>query len=212
MEHLPQSALEQALRYTAFRQMADQEAEAQLTEEHTQELAMQAYIRQNVQRMRRWDRTLTLSEAEQARLEALPAPIMLVVLAETWCGDVSQILPVVNKLAESVEQLSLHILLRDQHLEVMDAFLTNGGRAIPKVLLVDPSDLRVLGTWGPRPEAAQALMREVKAVEVTLPEEERAAYHKKGVESIHAWYARDKGRAIIAELLEALHAVSAQYA
>ena len=84
----------------------------------------------------------------------------------------------------------MRVLLRDDNLEIMDLFLTNGGRAIPKTVLLD-EDFQVLGTWGPRPSEAMALVKRIKS--------DPAIAHTYSQE-VHKWYTQDKQQNIQAEL------------
>jgi hypothetical protein len=48
----------------------------------------------------------------------------------------------------------------------MDAYLTNGGRAIPKLICIDAKGAEVF-TWGPRPAVIQEVMNRLKAQGIT---------------------------------------------
>ena len=122
---------------------------------------------------------------------SLPLGARMLVLNEFWCGDGAQILPVHEAIALASEgAVDVRVLMRDDNLEVMDLFLTNGGRSIPKTVLLD-ADMNVLGTWGPRPEEAMALVRRIKA--------DPAIAHTYSQE-VHKWYTADKQQNIQAEL------------
>ena len=83
-----------------------------------------------------------------ARVEALHGQWHLLVLSEDWCGDSINIVPIVAKLTESVSNMDMRILERDQNLDIMDAHLTNGkSRSIPIVILVNPK-FQECGWWG----------------------------------------------------------------
>jgi len=205
MEHIPIMDLTAAFTYAQFRQMADQELERGAPADHPGAQALLAYTRQNVQRMKRWDRVLSLEAQVIEKMQLLPRKVLLLTLVESWCGDVSQVVPVIEKMAQAApERLTHRLLFRDQHLHIMDAFLTQGARSIPKVIFIDPSDRRVLGSWGPRPSEAQAMVMDPKATEAQLPDAERAEFRRKTIEAIHAWYARDKGRRTALECTNAL--------
>lgn len=77
-------------------------------------------------------------------------------ITEGWCGDAAQILPFINKISELNEKIELKLVLRDQHPEVMDEFLTDGSRSIPKVVVLNKENLDVLGD---EPFYARALWR-----------------------------------------------------
>ena len=152
------------------------------------------YIPINAQRVKRIRKALAkdgLRDDLKAAATGLKAGTRMLVLNEFWCGDGAQILPVHEALeAEAAGKLEVRVLLRDDNVDVMDLFLTNGGRSIPKTVLLD-ADMNVLGTWGPRPEEAMALVRRIKAVP--------AIAHTYSQE-VHKWYAADKQQNIQAEL------------
>ena len=54
----------------------------------------------------------------------------LLVIAEDWCGDAANTIPVLAKWAEQVEGLELRIIPRDEHPQVMDRYLTDGSRSL----------------------------------------------------------------------------------
>ncbi len=126
--------------------------------------------------------------AVEARLP--PAPRHLLVLAEDWCGDAANTIPVLAKLAEQAPGLELRVLRRDEHPAVMDQYLTNGSRSIPIVIALD-ADFRELGHWGPRPVELQQW---VMANRGTVP---NAALYPQ----VRRWYARDRGESTLREVL-----------
>jgi hypothetical protein len=114
----------------------------------------------------------------------------LLVLAEDWCGDAANTVPVLARLAELIAGMELRVLERDAYPAVMDRYLTNGSRSIPIVIGLTAED-RELGHWGPRPAALQAW---VLANRKMMPSAQRYAYARK-------WYAKDKGETTLRELL-----------
>jgi len=150
---------------------------------------MLEYVKMNLHRMHRLDKTCALLPEVQAHLAAMAKPELWICLSEGWCGDASQIVPVLHKIADgSGGKIQLRILLRDEHLDLMDQFLTNGGRAVPKVIKLDPDTLQVIGEWGPRPVAAQEMVLEFKRKSQENPD---AIKYKDMVAAIHKWYADD---------------------
>jgi hypothetical protein len=117
----------------------------------------------------------------------------LLVLAEDWCGDAANTVPVLARLTDLTSGMELRILPRDAHPAVMNRYLTNGSRSIPIAIGLD-SDDRELGHWGPRPAALQEW---VLANRKMMPSAQRYAYARK-------WYAKDKGEATLRELLAAV--------
>lgn len=96
------------------------------------------------------------------------------ILAADWCGDVVRNVPVVFQVVEEAG-IPTRVLIMEEHLEVMDQFLTMGGRAIPIVIFTDAAG-NVLGKWGPRPQHVQAVM---VAFKQTNPDRNAPDYEEK---------------------------------
>lgn len=117
------------------------------------------------------------------------APQRWLVLAEDWCNDAVSVVPVLAKLAEAVPGIELRILRRDEHPEVMDAFLTDGARAIPIVMVLG-DDGELIGVWGPRPAPLQEWVQRHRDLEAPVR-----------VLEARKWYARDAGWTTMREVL-----------
>ena len=129
-----------------------------------------------------------------ARVEALQGHWHLLVLSEDWCGDAVNIVPIVARLAESVSNMDLRILARDENLDIMDAHLTNGkSRSIPIVILLNDK-FEECGWWGPRPRALQKWVIETG---MRLAKDVR-------YKEIRTFYARDHGLTTAREIVEML--------
>ena len=164
---------------------------------------MLEYTRLNEQRMNRLEKTFHLDEIAGALLAQIQQPMLWIVLTEGWCGDAAQILPVIQHLAQLNPNITLRMLLRDQHLDIMDAFLTNGGRSIPKVLFVEPDSGHILGDWGPRPTAAAELMADFSArMKAASDPQVHHDIYEAAKTAIHTWYAHDKTVHTQRELLQ----------
>ena len=129
-----------------------------------------------------------------ARTVEAGGPFKLLALSEDWCGDAVNALPHVARWAEAVPGMELRVLSRDENPDLMDAHLTGGrSRSIPVVMVLD-SDYREVGWWGPRPRELQEwVLGEGRG----LSSEER-------YKVVRRWYARDKGRTLIEEVLAVL--------
>ena len=137
-----------------------------------------------------------------ARLAALPGRWHLLVIVEDWCGDAVNTVPLLARLAELAGNVELRVVARDEHPDLMDAHLTNGARSIPVVIVLD-EDFVERGWWGPRPSALQ---RWVMEEGMALEKEERYRH-------VRAWYARDRGRTTVDEIVALVaHAAGEQAA
>jgi len=111
------------------------------------------YSKLNDKRMDRLDKTLGISKETQTSLNQLKDGYTFLVIAEGWCGDAAQVLPVLNKIAEASSKIDLKVVCRDENEPLMEAFLTNGSKSIPKIIIVDKNQ-NVINSWGPRPSIA----------------------------------------------------------
>ncbi|MEM9921353.1 MAG: thioredoxin family protein [Bacteroidota bacterium] len=195
MKELIEKGLENAMSYPAYRQLlTDLLAEGKTTGPNQSDFYIEI-AKLNQRRMDRLDKRVKLSEALEQQLKSLQKSYLLLTLTEGWCGDAAQSMPVINQLAENSDKVELKVVLRDEHTALMDQFLTDGGRSIPKVIVLDTETNEVLGAWGPRPAPAQKLAMDYKYKPV--PKE---PYEEFNV-ALHTWYARDKTQTTQSELL-----------
>lgn len=134
-------------------------------------------------------------------LNNLPRNVTWLVINEAWCTDASHHVPVLASLAACSPKVDLRIILRSDYPEVMDAYLTNGGRSIPKLVCVDAETLTELGTWGPRPINAQELAIRLK--------KEENLHITEVIKQMDMWAYNDKGHSLQTEFLELVKTWSA---
>ena len=136
-----------------------------------------------------------------ARVAATGRRWHLLVMTEDWCGDGVNIVPWVDALAESSPDIDIRIIRRDEHLELMDAHLTNGrSRSIPIVLLLDDSYVE-RAWWGPRPLDLQRWFMTDEAQSMDKPTR---------FKELRRFYARDRGRSILEEITAMIERAAAQ--
>jgi hypothetical protein len=125
-----------------------------------------------------------------AEARALPGSWHLLALSEDWCGDAVNTLPAVARLADAAGW-DLRVMSRDENPDLMDSHLTNGrSRSIPVVIVYD-GRFGEIGWWGPRPGELQDW---VLGEGLAIPSPER-------YKVVRRWYAKDKARTTLAELL-----------
>ena len=153
------------------------------------------YTLLNETRLRRLDKTIKISEENVSKLHALKKQYIWLVIAEGWCADGAQSLPVFDKMAlETDGKIDLKIVLRDDNDDVMNDFLTNGARAIPKLIVIDKATGNVVGDWGPRPAGAVELIQNYKKEHGVVDETAKA--------DLQMWYFHDKGLSTQNEIME----------
>ena len=146
------------------------------------------YTRLNESRMHRLDKTVQVVADVKLVLENLSKESIWLVLSESWCGDAAQVLPVINKMAEVSDKIDLRIVLRDENEDLMNLFLTDGTKSIPKLIIIDKANGEVVGDFGPRPMPAKQLIVDYKAAHGVVDEAAKIELQK--------WYLADKGVAI----------------
>jgi hypothetical protein len=149
------------------------------------------YTRLNLHRMQRIARTYRVSDELDEVLQRIDRPQLWMVLTEPWCSDSSQCLPIIAGLAARSDAINLRMLLRDDNLDVMDLYLTDGKRGVPLLVAFDGEGNEMF-RWGPRPKPAQVVFEEAKAAGLEKPEL---------LAKMHLFYGRDRGRAVEAEFL-----------
>jgi hypothetical protein len=150
------------------------------------------YAKLNIHRMNRLDKLTAINSELKSVLANVSEPWTWLVLTESWCGDAAQSIPVLHQIAEQSPDISIRFLLRDKNPDLMNAYLTNGGRSIPKLICVRTSDLKELGTWGPRPAELQALFWEWKP---KMP-------YAEVTERLQRWYNTDRTQSIQREFVD----------
>lgn len=152
------------------------------------------YSSLNEARMKRLDKTMYVADDVINDLSSLQKSYIWLVLSEGWCGDAAQILPIMNKMQLITPAIDLQIVLRDQNPKLMDAFLTNGSKSIPKLILLDKETLNILGSWGPRPQGASDLITSYKSQYGVVDETAKT--------ELQLWYLKDKGFSTQREILQ----------
>ena len=165
--------------------------------------AMLNYTADNLSRMYRLNDTVQLLPEMAAFLSKMTKPTTFLTITEGWCGDASQVVPVFEKMAVAQPLIKHRIMYRDEHSEIMDAFTTEGGRSIPKLIVLDEEG-NVLTSWGPRPQALQDIVQTIKADMTEMTKEERKVNIESVKKTVHDWYDADKTVATQRELLAVL--------
>lgn len=193
---LVQEGISKASSYQAYRALVEElvAKDSNTGPEVTEALA--AYTVLNHKRMKRLDKTLKISEELQQDIKAFEGKVTWLVLTESWCGDAAQTMPMMQKIADLTEGIDFKVLLRDEHLELMDQFLYNGGRSIPKLIAFDHTTNEVIGDWGPRPTEATKLVDDYKKAHGKLTPEFK--------QDLQVWYNKDKGQNTLRDLLKLL--------
>ncbi len=189
-------SIEKSINYQDYRNLVTKLVEENSTTGNEKTETLVNYTRLNDKRMKRWDKTIKLSEEAKVKIQSFNKNITWLVITESWCGDAAHVMPVINKVAALNATIDYRIVLRDENDELMNKFLTNGGRAIPKLIMIDNTTGEVVNTFGPRPSVATNMVNVYKAEHGQLTPEFK--------EDLQRWYNKDKGQSIVEDLLDLL--------
>ncbi|NNK75537.1 MAG: thioredoxin family protein [Maribacter sp.] len=195
-KELVQKGIAKATSYQDYRLMIDAYSSEGKSTGPEQTEILTNYTVLNQRRMKRLDKTLKINEESINKINGFNKKVTWLVLTESWCGDAAQTLPMMNKMAELNENISLKVILRDENLDIMNRFLTNNTMSIPKLIMVEDATGEILGTWGSRPKIASQMVIDYKNKHGMLTPEFK--------EYLQVWYNKDKGQSTLKDLMELL--------
>lgn len=152
------------------------------------------YSKLNQTRMNRLEKTLEVPDEVVKQLKYLNKSYTWLVLTEGWCGDAAQISPILFKMASVTDKIELRFVFRDENNGLMNCFLTNGSRSIPKVIVLENEHNDLKASWGPRPEGATHLIQSYKKQYGVVDETAKT--------ELQMWYLHDKGLSTMKELTD----------
>lgn len=153
------------------------------------------FTKLNFQRSKRIHKQFRIKDSLLEEVKNLNTGIIWLAITEPWCGDAAQNLPAFHEISQYNDFLNLRLVLRDENPELIDNFLTNGTRSIPKIIQLD-ENLNIIDTWGPRPEALQKMVLDFKL----KPWTEKQKFY----EAVQSWYNKDKSMTLQNEILALL--------
>ena len=189
-------SLKKGATYSDYRTLVTNLVEDKSTSGNEKTEALINYTMLNDRRMKRWDKTVKVSDEIKTKIEGFNKKITWLVITESWCGDAAHIMPVINKVVELNDNIDYKVVLRDENDTLMNQFLTNGGKAIPKLIMIDNETNTVVDTYGPRPTVATNLVNDYKTEHGMLTPEFK--------EDLQRWYNKDKGQSTLEDLVNLL--------
>jgi hypothetical protein len=196
MEHIIEKSLQTARSYDEYKSMVlDLMRDGKSTGTVQNEDRFN-FTRINNQRMKRLDKQTRLSEKALSLAEKVNREFTWLVLTESWCGDAAQTLPVINKFSEASKKIDLKVVLRDENDELMNHFLTEGNKSIPKLIVIENDTKKVVSSWGPRTEKATKMIQDYKKAHGKVDDRIK--------EDLQVWYNKDKGKHIEEEIISLL--------
>lgn len=194
-EETIKDSLKRSMSYTEYSALIDTLVEEHTTTGNEKTAEQIEFTGLNQKRMKRWDKTLNVSEEDKHAISQYDKKTTWLVLTESWCGDAAHIVPAIHKVAEQNPSINLRLVIRDENEALMNHFLTNGGKAIPKLIALDENN-QVITTFGPRPKLLTQIVEDFKAKFGKLTPEFK--------HELQVWYNKDKGQSTIEDLREVL--------
>ena len=195
MEEIIKSSLQKSTSYTTFKNLVSDLLEEGKSTGPNQSDALLNYSMLNDRRMTRLDKKIQLSEETIQRIKNVDKKQTWLLITEGWCGDAAHILPVMNKMSIENKNIELRVVLRDENSELMNQFLTNGSKSIPKLVVLDNAN-NVVSSWGPRPSKATKMVDDYKEKHGSLDPDFK--------KDLQLWYNKDKGINIQEDLMHFL--------
>lgn len=197
LQKLLKQSISKSTSYLEYRTLVKTLTDKNLSTGETQTDELANYTLLNDRRMKRWDKTVKITEAIQEEIKSKNINQTWLVLTESWCGDAAHLMPVMQKIAALNAGINFKVILRDENDALMSRFLTNGGKSIPMLLMIDNETDEVINTFGPRPKEATKLVNDYKAAHGKLT----AAFKT----DLQSWYNKDKGQNAIKDLVSLMH-------
>jgi len=194
--HIIEESLIKAISYTEYRNLVDRLVSENATTGATKTETLIAYTKLNDRRMKRWDKTLKIPLTFEEKIKSVNTKITWLVITESWCGDAAHVLPVMNKISKMNENINFKVVLRDENEALMNQFLTNGNKSIPKLIMIDNRTNNVVSTYGSRPNVVTKLVNDFKNEHGSLTPEFK--------EGLQVWYNKDKGQSTLEDLTQLL--------
>ena len=182
--------LKKSMTYAAYVKLIDDLLLDGKTTGENQSAAMFNYGKLNRQRMHRLEKTVVINDALKEKAGQVGRKMIWLIITEGWCGDAAQNIPTIEKIAAASANIETRYVLRDENLALMDAYLTDNARSIPKLIALDAETFEEIGVWGPRPRTAMDYFHELRRNKMEKPQM---------MENLQRWYLQDKEKSLQSE-------------
>lgn len=188
-------SLKKAISYKEYKDLVNRLVKEKSTTGNLKTEALIEYTKLNDRRMKRWDKTLKVPTNVENAIVSFDAKVTWLVITESWCGDAAHVMPVINKIAEMNKNIDFKVVLRDDNEALMNEFLTNGSKSIPKLIMLDENN-KVISSYGPRPNTVTKIVDDFKKSHGQLSPEFK--------QDLQVWYNKDKGQSTLEDLTNML--------
>jgi hypothetical protein len=156
------------------------------------------YLKLNRSRQKRWIKTGQIQEKLKQAISTIKTPQKWYLITEPWCGDAAHSVPFIKLAADLNPLISLKIVWRDTPPLMIEDYLTNGGKSVPKLVIRDNEE-KDLANWGPRPVECQKIYLDLKEKEADFEEVKI---------TLQSWYNKDKGQSLQDEMVELIEGIT----
>jgi hypothetical protein len=126
------------------------------------------YTKLNWARMNRWLKKAVISEELLDTVKKIDQPQRWIIITEPWCGDAAHSVPVLHLISLLNPLITVDYQLRDSEPFLINAYMTNGGKSIPKLIIRTEAGADLV-TWGPRPANCQVIYARLSAEKAPFP-------------------------------------------
>lgn len=195
---MKKETIQKGINYQDYRSMVAELMQENKTTGTKQTNELVEFTKLNEQRTNRNEKQFILSQELTDLFVNKSFNEFWIVFVEAWCGDCAQNVPIIAKIAAiAPEKIDIHFLIKSEHIEDFQQHLTNGSESIPKLIRFDKETLNELGSWGARPEKAQAIAEHWKQNKDSISKDD---FEKE----LHLWYAKDRGQELQKEFVSLL--------
>ncbi|NRA93169.1 MAG: thioredoxin family protein, partial [Psychroserpens sp.] len=110
MKNIIEESINRSISYEEYRSLVSKLVEEKSTSGNEKTEALANYTMLNERRMKRWDKTVRISEDLVERIKEFSRDITWLVITESWCGDAAHVIPVLNKIAELNSNIDLRLV------------------------------------------------------------------------------------------------------
>ena len=182
--------IQEGYNFEDYLEQIEDELEKQIELDDPKELV--PYYAINLKQSRDIRKNFRYNPGMEKKAKSYNAELKFLVISEGWCEDASQIVPVVDRLAETIG-VECKIVFRDENLELMEEYHTNGSFSVPIVIGVTPEGEEAF-RFGPRPAKAMVFTNRFK--------KDPDKYSKDDfIEDLDRFYLENHGQDIITEIL-----------
>ncbi|MFN8417470.1 MAG: thioredoxin family protein [Cytophagaceae bacterium] len=195
--------IKSGMTYTDYLELFENLVARQATTGPDQSPAMVEYTKMNLTRSNRMNKVTMIPDSIKEFVQSITTPLYFILITEPWCGDAAHSVPGIAALAKQNPLIDFRVFLRDEHPEVMNHYLTNGGKAIPILVVLRQDNLEELFHWGPRP---------IEAQEIVMSYKKKGDFKKEDmVNDVFKWYNQDKNLTLMDEIAASLKITLSQH-